>query len=458
MTLNVTVLTSHCIYQSADYRLKDLQTNTTTDFQTQKVFIVNAFEWSATVCFTGVGRTRNPNLNVHEWLSGQLGLVQMNDPFERLIDELLKAKSWLSAVPAPQNKHSFSVGAFLGSKPVFVLISNFERPSGHKLSKASKSLSVFEVRVNKPKVFVPGLTHAVTREERNRLRALAAQNPAPERMHSLLAEVNRNAARRIDSISPACFTTHLQLTGEGDTRAHDVGNTSLPDPIAMPVEIRTMIHQELDDRFGPGQWRVVGTAIGRQGVSEEYHKTQLSEKPDDPSVHSNYGVFLKERKGDLEGAEREYRMAIELDPNHVNGLGNLANLVSEKGDRDQAADLYRQALEADPGNENVTWNFTNFLVRERNDRMAAQDLLDKGILAHPESGRLLMRRAEFSLDGGSSLKALEGFRQAREKRADQARVEAGYACALQMSGAPVGECIAAYHTTLNLPGSHFDCV
>ena len=117
MTLNITVLTSRCIYQSADYRLLDLQTNTTTDFQTQKIFVVNTFKWSATVCFTGVGRTHG--VNVHEWLSEKLGLIQMNGPFERLIDELLKAESWLSRVQAPHNKHSFSVGAFLGTEPVF---------------------------------------------------------------------------------------------------------------------------------------------------------------------------------------------------------------------------------------------------------------------------------------------------------------------------------------------------
>ena len=449
MTLNITVLTSHCIYQSADYRLLDLQTNTTTDFQTQKIFVVNAFKWSATVCFTGVGRTHG--FNVHEWLSEKLGLIQMNDPFERLIDELVKAESWLSRVPAPHNKHSFSVGAFLGTEPVFALVSNFERPSGLKAARASRQLSVFEVRVNKPKVFVAGQTQAVTRHERRRLRALAARNPAPERMHSVLAEVNRGAATRTNQVSSACFTTHLHLTGEGDARAHDVGNAPLAHPMAMPVEMREAIMQVADDRFGPGRWRVKSTSFVRADASDEYHKTQLREKPDDPSVHSNYGAFLKDKKGDLEGAEREYRRAIELDPNHVNALGNLANLVSEKGDGDQAAGLYRKALEVDRGNEHVTWNFANFLVRELDDRIAARDLLDRGILANPESGRLLMRRAEFSLGDGSSLEALEGFQQAREKRANQARVEAGYAYALHMSGAPVGECIAAYHvaTALN---------
>jgi hypothetical protein len=45
------------------------------------------------------------------------------------LDELLKANDWLSTVPSPHNRHSFTVGAFVGSEPVFALVSNFEQPS-----------------------------------------------------------------------------------------------------------------------------------------------------------------------------------------------------------------------------------------------------------------------------------------------------------------------------------------
>ena len=83
-----------------------------------------------------------------------------------------------------------------------------------------------------------------------------------------------------------------------------------------------------------------------------------------------------------------------LDGNHINALGNLANLVWEKGDRNQAASLYRKALEAGPGHENVTWNHTRFLATELDDRRAARDTLDRGIASNPNSGRLLQLRAQ----------------------------------------------------------------
>jgi Flp pilus assembly protein TadD len=449
MTLNLTVTTRRCIYQSADYRLRDLRTGRTFDFETQKIALVNTFGWSATVCFADVGRTHN--LDVSEWLADRVASIQPDDPFERLLDELLTANDWLSTVPTLHDRrHSFSVGAFVGSEPVFALVSNFEQPSSLAAATASSRLSVYKLRPTKPKAFVSGQKQAVDRSERRRLAALAARAPDPERMYSALADVNRGAATRTTLVSPACFTAHVRLTGEGGGLAHDIGDRPFLPNFAIPAGAQEAITRVLDQRFGPGGARLVGISTSRADQSDEYHETQLREKPEDPSTHSNYGAFLMDKKGDLEGAERAYRMAIELDDNHVNALGNLANLLWEKGDRDQAANLYRRALKAGPGDENVTWNYARFLLAEFDDRQATREVLHRGITTHPESGRLLLLRADLSLRDGNALEALEGFRRAREKGADQAAVESGYAFALQLSGAPIGECIAAYRVALGL--------
>ena len=49
---------------------------------------------------------------------------------------------------------------------------------------------------------------------------------------------------------------------------------------------------------------------------------------------------------------------------------------------------------------------------------------------------------------GNAREALDGYRRAREIGADQALVETGYAFALHVSGAPIGDCIAAYRTAI----------
>jgi hypothetical protein len=55
--------------------------------------------WSASVSFTGVGRTRS--IDVSEWLAGAapVNAWQQNATFEDLIQSLLGADDWLQWVP-----------------------------------------------------------------------------------------------------------------------------------------------------------------------------------------------------------------------------------------------------------------------------------------------------------------------------------------------------------------------
>jgi tetratricopeptide (TPR) repeat protein len=442
MTLTLTVTTPRCIYQSADYRLFDVRTGNVADFETQKIVLINTFRWTATVCFSGVGRTYN--LDVGEWLAERVVAIRQDDPFERLLDELLTADVWLVGVPAPHNRHSFTVGAFVGSQPVFALVSNFEQPSGLVAETASTRLQVFQLRPAKPRTFVSGQRWAVTRSVRRRLAALAVRDPDPQTMYAALAEENRRVAMQTPKVSPACFTAHSRITGEGGGYAHDIGNRPFVPSFAFPSAAKETITRLLDEQFGPGKARLVQMATVRSEASDEYHNTQLREKPQDPSVHSNYGAYLKDKKEDLEGAEREYRRAIELDPKHANALGNLANLCWERGERDQASSLYRKALEADPGNENASWNYASFLLTQPEDRVTAGKVLDQAIAKYPDSGRLRLMRANLHLMNRAALEALEQYRQARRIGAEQSAVETGYAIALQLSGAPIEDCIGAY--------------
>lgn len=453
MTLNITVTTPRFIYQSADYRLFDCNSNTVFDFKTQKIFIKNTFKWTASICFAGIGKTGS--IDVSEWLSKRLDSIQMDDTFDRLIEELLKADSWLSSISDPvKRRHSFSIGAFVESKPLFALISNFEElPKGVPAPLASQKLKAFSIQPTKPKTYCSGIS--LTRQERKYLAGLAKGDPNPPIMYSALAKINRDVSNRSSFVSPACFTTHLRNTGEGGAKSHGTDKgTSLPSFFSIPKDARTQIQQLIDQKFGPGKYNFdsIPDVAGfvRMNPSDEYFAIQLQEKPQDPSVHSNYGAFLKDKKGDLKGAEREYRKAIELDGNHVNALGNLANLLWEKGDIDTAKTLYDKALEIDPGKENFSWNYARFLVNKLNNLTSACDVLDRGIANHPKSGRLHLYRAELSLLIGTASEALEGFRRAREWGADQTKTEAGYAFALHVNNGEIDECIDAYRTAISL--------
>ena len=175
MTLNLTVTTPRCIYQSADFRLRDWTTGDLRDFETQKIVLVTKSRWTATVCFAGVGRTHK--VNVGDWLAERIAAIESDDPFERLLDELLTANVWLSGASIPDKRHSFSVGAFVGVEPVFALVSNFETLAEPPAPSARSQLTVSQMRPSEPKTFVAGQQQEVSLLQRSQLEKLAAEKP-----------------------------------------------------------------------------------------------------------------------------------------------------------------------------------------------------------------------------------------------------------------------------------------
>ena len=402
------------------------------------------------VCFAGIALTNN--LIVGEWLAERMNAIEPDDPFERLLDELLTAQNWLSAAVGDK-RHSFSVGAFVGSEPLFALVSNFEQLSGYRAETADQKLSVYLTRPQQPRTFVAGSGRAwTTRPERKRLAALAARDPEPQRMYFALAELNREVARRDPrkSVSSACFTGHLRFTGEGGGEEQNVSGGWFVPSSSITPELAPGIMQIVDEQFGSGRHRVRAVSFVRADDSDEYYETQLREKPNDAETHSNYGHFLQTQKKDLVGAEREYRRALELNPHYAMAPNNLGFLLWEQGNKNEAEALFRSALAIDPGHELALLNYSRFLLTEREDLQAASDVLDTGIAHNPDSGRLLLNRADLSLKSGCVSEALELLRRAREKPGDQAAIEAHYAFALHLNGGPVGECIAAYLTAVAL--------
>jgi len=96
------------------------------------------------------------------------------------------------------------------------------------------------------------------------------------------------------------------------------------------------------------------------------------------------------------------------------------------------------------------FNFARFLHGVKSDWVEASAILRAGIADNPDSGRLHLLLGERGLIHGEGPAALENLRRAREKGADQARVECAFACGLHMAGADVGECLAAYQVAVAL--------
>jgi len=106
---------------------------------------------------------------------------------------------------------------------------------------------------------------------------------------------------------------------------------------------------------------------------------------DRPEAHLNLGL-LDLRRRELPEAEKEYRIALRLDPSFVPALVNLADLDRVRGMDDEGAELLKKAMAVEPDNADVRYALGLFLVRKR-DYAAALDLLRGAHELMPDNAR-----------------------------------------------------------------------
>lgn len=87
---------------------------------------------------------------------------------------------------------------------------------------------------------------------------------------------------------------------------------------------------------------------GNLGKAIEAQRKLAAERPQDPAVLNDLGnlLVLAEQP---DQAEEAYRKALELDPDKVTALFNLALLRQQRGDRREALSLYRKVVSLQPG-------------------------------------------------------------------------------------------------------------
>jgi eukaryotic-like serine/threonine-protein kinase len=74
----------------------------------------------------------------------------------------------------------------------------------------------------------------------------------------------------------------------------------------------------------------------------------LRHHPELPESYYALGLFLYQGRGDLHQAQRYFRRALELQPNHVGGLVGLANVLRRQGRMEEALSYFQQLILLDP--------------------------------------------------------------------------------------------------------------
>lgn len=431
MSLNITVLSETLIYQSGDFRLVDRH-GQRVNFEAQKQIQVTRFRWSAVVGFVGIGSVRN--LIVSEWLAEKTAELPQDANFGALIEILSSADEWIQRAPLQRRLHTFSVGAFVGHRPLFAVVSNFEAVHERPSRLPRPRLRTSYLRPRRERVFVTGRPATVTKLERQSLIGHVRAKATPQVMMNALAEVNASAhGRDADYISEDCFTSYVRLTGEGGGMVHGLDGRPYIPKFMIPSSVEDAIKKLLRDQFPQGA-QLRSFSSMRSPGSEADHLVQLREKPNDPSVHNNYGAFLQDTKTDSVGAEAAFTRAIELDPNHSLALGNLANRLWDRGEVDRAEELHRRAFASNPQSEIARAKLAWFLLRARDDVETAIRLCEEGLRPEETNAELLEVYCEALMRGGKHEAAAQHYGRLYELRPSSAGVAFGYGAALQASG------------------------
>ncbi len=107
------------------------------------------------------------------------------------------------------------------------------------------------------------------------------------------------------------------------------------------------------------------------------------------AYHNDLGVLLEE-EGDLEGAIKQYRLAIRKDPDLAIAYFNAGNVSVRRGMLDQAVAYYRKALRRRPDHPRTLNNLAWVYLLRRENIESAVELLNRAARADPENPYLYL--------------------------------------------------------------------
>jgi len=132
---------------------------------------------------------------------------------------------------------------------------------------------------------------------------------------------------------------------------------------------------------------------GKSEAAEAAARLALSRDPENASAWETLGTILAQRDKDAESSAC-YEKAIEIAPNFVQALNNLAVTLDRLGQHQAAEMRYRQVLRLAPESADIQLNFATLLGdvgRYQEGLEIAQDVLDR----YPDSMRARSLATEF---------------------------------------------------------------
>lgn len=149
----------------------------------------------------------------------------------------------------------------------------------------------------------------------------------------------------------------------------------------------------------------------RQAQAQTFAQDWLQRQPRD-HVFAGYVAERAMQGGQLAQAEKYYRLGLQLKPDHVIFLNNLAWVLSQRGDKESLIHVERANTLA-PDNPDILDTFAG-IVSAQGNFARALSLQQKAVSLQPERGDLRLNLARLQLRAGKTAEAKATLTRLRE--------------------------------------------
>ena len=187
--------------------------------------------------------------------------------------------------------------------------------------------------------------------------------------------------------------------------------------------------------------------LGDLTAAEETSLNVVERAPGSSAAHNNLGVVYS-LTNRLKEAEAAFRKSIDLKPDHVNAVQNLAHLLHRWDERKfDAGDLYRRALEIQPGDITAAMELFEYLV-ETGTLEEVQALFEEMAETFAGTSGLILAEAKMFDRQGRETDALERLADGAKQYPEDDEI-AHFAAKLLVQTGRFDEAIAAYRVLVD---------
>ena len=290
MTLNITIVSSTGIHQSADFRISRTERDGSGNWielqpNSSKIVPLHFQKWFGFLTYCGIGLWSGKRTDEYavEWFSD---LSQSECAFSDVVERIrLRGSDWVAGINRGRQgrfSHTFVLAGYEHHVPHYAVISNCQ--SLTEYFPAITDELIAESRATRDlHLLVTGIREAVSGPMQSKLKAMVRSGAPPNVIRHEMAETNRIASQSVkakNGISPACLAYSIDQYGAGHGEVHgDVQGPVMPKTVMGGVDISHLLGEILKNNPGAKLVQTAyATTASNQAEREENIQCKLQFK------------------------------------------------------------------------------------------------------------------------------------------------------------------------------------